>query len=132
MSNFVEVPRDAFIAKMAEAGFTLSVLSDNVYGEMVFVRRNHYNHDLVVKIYSSIPMNAAQARDCGEDAIRVVAVYDPPPGHGAKGRGLFKAKVLRVTSVEGVLERTLARAREAYVKTNQAARVIGPAISVVA
>lgn len=120
MSHFVEVPREAFIKAMTDAGFT--ELPGN-RGELVFIRRNHNNEELLVKIYSSIPRNAVQARDCGEDAIRVVAVYEPPTP--MKSRGYYKAKVLRVTSVDGVLQRTLERAREAYAKCNEAAKVVG-------
>lgn len=127
MSHFVDVPREAFIAKMKEIGFTQ--MEPTRQGELVFARRNHNNEELVVKVYSSIAANASSARACGEDAIRVVAVYDPKPP--MRGRGLYKAKVLRVTSVDGVLERTVARAREAYAKCNEAVKVIGrPRVSV--
>lgn len=127
MSHFVDVPREAFIKKMEEAGFTLQ--APGAAGELVFVRRNHNNEDLVVKIFSSIPANGATARECGTDAIRVLARYEPKPP--AKHRCYYSAKVLRVTSVDGVLERTIERAREAYARCNDAARVIGkPRISV--
>ncbi len=119
MSKYVEVPREAFEAAMTEAGFK----EEGVRGELMFVRRHARNPELMVKIYSSIARNAGEARDCGEDCIRVVAVYEPPAP--MRGRGLYKQRVLRVTSVEGVLERTIARAREAYGKLNEAIKVIG-------
>lgn len=126
MNKFVDVPREAFEAKMREAGFELELPVRR--GQLVFIRRNHNNQELVVKIYSSIPSNAGAARDCGEDSIRVVAVYEPPK---MKSRGLFKAKVLRVNSVEGVLTRTLEQAREAYRRCNDAVKTIGkPRVSV--
>lgn len=126
MNKYVNLPRDRFIAMMQERGF--GVAEDQRSGELVFTRRNHNNHDLVVKVYSSIPIHASVARDCGEDAIRVLACYDPPKGKG-KFRKLEEYKVLRVNSVDGILERTLQRMRDAYADTNKAFKHIGRAIS---
>jgi hypothetical protein len=119
MTRYVEVPREAFEAAMTKAGFK----EEGVRGQLMFVRRHHRNPELKVKIYSSIPRNAGEARDCGEDSIVVVAVYEPP--YPMKSRPLYRQRVFRVTSVEGVMERTLERAREAYVKCNEALKAIG-------
>jgi hypothetical protein len=119
MSRYVEVPREVFEAAMTEAGFK----EEGKRGQLMFVRRHHRNPELMVKIYSSIPRNASEARDCGEDSIVVCAVYEPP--FPQRSRPLYRQRVFRVTSPEGVMERTLERAREAYGTLNEAIKTIG-------
>ena len=62
---------------------------DNV-NEHVFVYRSKKNPRFIVKVYTSIPLEAARGRGCGEDAIRVCGVRTNHP-NTYEGRGAFKA-----------------------------------------
>jgi hypothetical protein len=72
-------------------------------------------------VYSSIQRGAEEARGCGEDAIRVVALFaDARHQWPARTIPIFKAtRVHRTGSVEAVLERMVDRAREAYAACNR-------------
>jgi hypothetical protein len=71
-----------------------------------------------VKIFTSLPKQVGDARGCGEDAIRVLLVFENPV---SKASGcLYKAsRVYRTGSEQAVIERTLERARECYAEANR-------------
>ncbi len=117
MSTYIEVPRERIIATLEAAGFS----RDDVRGEVTYSRRHALDPKLLVKVYTSIPEFRDAARGCGEDAIRVVGLLtwtrqgeDVP-----RWKKLYQKRVFRVTSVEGVLERMMERAREAYKALNE-------------
>ena len=118
-SRFVEVPAEAIRARLHAAGFT----ETSFCGEVVFVREHARCKHSQVKVYTSLGVNAEEARACGKDAIRVVAVFERmTPG---RDRPFVKAfakckRVYRTGTVEGVLERLVERAREAYGAINEA------------
>ena len=117
MSTFVDVPSAALFARLEAAGFTRGVIGR----EVTYTRTHARDARLFVTVYTSAAEGAQDARGCGEDAIRVVAAFSWL--HRASGeqrrKNLFKAKVLRVTSIEGVLERTIDAARKAYAACNE-------------
>lgn len=120
MNRFVDVPRADFEALMTRSGF----VAGRAGNEITWERRHAVDSRLSVVVYSSIAYNAAEARGCGEDAIRVVGLFQwthRPTGE-ARRKHLFSAKVLRVNSVEGVLARTLEKMREAYAACNAFAK----------
>lgn len=87
--------------------------------EVVYERLHVVDARYRVLIYTSIGKHAGEARGCGGDAIRVVAVYED----GTRSFGVAKLpRVFRTGSVEKVLERTIERAREAYSICNQRIR----------
>lgn len=103
MSTFVEVPEEAFRA-FEKKGFT----ADRSGNELVYRRTSTENPGLTILVYTSVAIGATVARGCGKDAVRVVLVGfmgTRPDGSSRGERGLFTQKVLRVTSVEGVLNR---------------------------
>ncbi len=112
MAHYVEVPSAALFARLEAAGFTRGVSGR----EVTYTRAHLKDARLFVVVYTSAAEGAQEARDCGEDAIRVVALFSWL--HRASGeqrrKHLASFKVLRVTSVEGVLERTIDAARKAY------------------
>ncbi len=117
-ARFVEVPAAAIRERLVAAGFRLI---DAPGGEEVYERAHDKDARYTVKVYSSIQRGAAEVRDCGTDAIRVVALYTDTrfrwPGVPAP---IFKAtRVHRAGSVEAVLDRMIERAREAYAAINQ-------------
>lgn len=126
MSRYVEVPADAIRARLAEAGFKRIVQSGR---EEVYERRHDRNPLYAVKVYSSIAADAAAARGCGEDAIRVVAVrYPSETSRPMEARAIMGSiKVLRTAPeklasekrVTHVLDRMIERAREAYAVCNE-------------
>ena len=88
-----------------------------------------------MKVYTSLSRDSAQARGCGEDAIRVCVVRyyawhtteehmdlagigGAPGGLRAHGVADFP-RVYRTGSVEAVLDRMIDRAREAYAFVNE-------------
>jgi hypothetical protein len=116
MGHFVDVPPDAIRARLLAAGFRLAAVPTS--REEVYDRAHDRDRRYVVRVYTTIALGAA--RGCGDDAIRVVALFarDALVDSRAidKAVGIFKAKrVHRSGSVEAVLERMMGRAREAYV-----------------
>lgn len=117
-ARFVQVPAAAIRERLAAAGFRLLPAT---VGEEVYERPHDRDARYTVKVYSSIQRGAAEVRDCGTDAIRVVALFTDTrfrwPGVSVP---VFKAtRVHRAGSVEAVLDRMVERAREAYAAINQ-------------
>lgn len=118
MSRYVEVDRTTFINALEAKGFTAD---PEARGELVYVRQHHLDPTMYVKIYTSMPLNAGDARGCGEDAIRVLLVFVNPRTN--KSGCLHKtSRVYRTGSEAAVIERTLERAREAYAAGNARCR----------
>jgi len=115
--GFVPVPASALRDRLAAAGFRLLPAA---HGEEVYERAHDRDARYTVKVYSSIQRGAAEVRECGEDAIRVVALFADSRFHWpAKIVPIFKAtRVHRTGSVEAVLDRMIERAREAYAACN--------------
>jgi hypothetical protein len=116
-ARFVPVPAAAIRDRLAAAGFRL--LSAD-HGEEVYERAHERDSRYTVKVYSSIQRGATEVRDCGSDAIRVVALFADSQFHyPARIVPIFKAtRVHRTGSVEAVLDRMVERAREAYAACN--------------
>lgn len=119
MSRFVQVPAAAIRERLAAAGFRLTAGPSNE--EEVYERSHDRDDRYVVRVYTSIQRGADEARDCGADAIRVVALFKDGKFHyPPKVVPIFKAtRVHRTGSVEAVLDRMIERAREAYGVCNQ-------------
>lgn len=120
-STYIEVPAAAFRERILGAGFELSKRVS--VGEEVYDRTHNTDPRYIVRVYSSIPRNGSTVRRVGEDAIRVCAVFyrdlrvNP---NNCIGAGIFKApRVYRTGTVEGVLDRVIERAREAYSFCNE-------------
>lgn len=119
----MEVPSGRLFSFLEEKGFSLTVK----YREVVYVRAHHRDPRYKVLVYTSVRAGDAKARGCGVDAIRVCAVFEDVDMNGAPwSKGVAKLpKVLRTGTVEGVLERVLERAREAYSVINKRLKVEG-------
>lgn len=117
MNAYIQIPRDRLEALLTGAGFQ----PDRAGRELVYRRAHDKDGRLSIAVYTSIATFAGSARGCGKDAIRVVALFTWL--HQASGeqrrKNLYKARVYRVNSVEGVLERTLGKMREAYASCNE-------------
>ena len=115
--GFVPVPAAAIRERLAAAGFRLLPAA---HGEEVYEWPHDKDARYTVKVYSSIQRGADEVRECGEDAIRVVALFADSRFHWpAKVVPIFKAtRVHRAGSVEAVLDRMIERAREAYAACN--------------
>jgi hypothetical protein len=102
---------------LEKAGFTRRP----VKGEVTYERRHDRDERLVVVVYTSVAEDAAVGRGCGEDAIRVLSFFTwTRQGETElRRKKLFEARVFRVTSVEGVLDRMMERARDAYAACNK-------------
>jgi hypothetical protein len=119
MSTFVAVPAAAIRNRLAAARFRLTPGSSRE--EEVYERPHDKDDQYVVRVYTSILRGADEARDCGADAIRVVAlVKDGKFHYPPRVVPIFKAiRIHRTGSVEKVLDRMIERAREAYAACNQ-------------
>lgn len=113
MSRFVDVPAAAIRERLVAAGFQLLPATR---GEEIYERAHDKDSRYTVKVYSSVQRGRSEARGCGADAIRVVALLTTPN----KVYPIFKsARVYRTGTVEAVLERMVKRAREAYARCNE-------------
>ena len=110
MSRFVMVSRKSMTEALEKAGFT-PFQTGGRSAELGYFRCHGLDPNIQIKIYTSLPADRSVARGCGEDAIRVVAVFDD----GAKNFPICKLpRVHRTGSEAAVIERTLERAREAW------------------
>lgn len=113
MNRFVHVPAAAIRERLTAAGFRLVPAQR---GEEVYERTHDRDSRYTVKVYSSIRRGESEARECGADAIRVVALLET----STKVYPIFKsARVYRSGTVEAVLERMIERARSAYARCNE-------------
>jgi hypothetical protein len=113
--RYVEVNREVFLARLAAAGFHPD---PEARGEVQVVRQHHMDPTMHVRIYTSLPLAGGNARSSGSDAIRVLLMFKNPQS-GRTGC-LFKAtRVHRTGTEDGVIERTIQRAREAYAEGNK-------------
>lgn len=115
--RYVEVPREAITSRLERAGFEREVQK----GEVTYSRKHDRDGRLVVVVYTSVAENATAGRGRGEDAIRVLAFFTwTRQGETQlRRKKLFQARVFRVTSVDGVLDRMMERARDAYAACNK-------------
>lgn len=116
-SRYVEVPAEAIFAKLSAMGFEQGVFG----GEIVFKLTHKKCKHVTLTVYTSLPARGGDARACGEDAIRVTAVFQrQTPGRDRPfTRVMYKGKrVHRTGTVEGVIQRMYDRAREAYAAVN--------------
>lgn len=111
--RFVQIPAAAVRERLAAAGFELMEATG---GEEVYLRVHDKDDRYAIKVYTSIQRGETTVRSRGADAIRVVALFQPQ----SKVYPLFKsARVYRTGSVEGILNRMIERAREAYMRCNE-------------
>jgi hypothetical protein len=107
---FVQVRREVFLARLAAAGFHPD---PEARGEVQVVRQHHMDPTMHVRIYTSLPLEGGNTRAVGADAIRVLLMFKNP--QSGRSGCLFKAtRVNRTGTEDGVIERTIQRAREAY------------------
>lgn len=117
---FVQVPFERMRNMLLGAGFEQDT---SVRGREAEFFRVHARDPsrLQVKVLTSVAAGAASARGCGEDAIRVLALFSWY--HQASGqfrtKKLFSRRIYRVNSVEGVMARTLNAMRDAYRACNE-------------
>ncbi len=117
MNRYIEISRAALTTSLASHGFTPT----NTNGEVTYERRHERDQRLVITVYTSVANSGVQARACGDDAIRALAhfVWTPRGETAPRRKTLYRAKILRVNSVEGTLERMLEAAREGWKACNQ-------------
>lgn len=109
--RYVEVSRKAMMRMLEQAGFKPFC---NRW-ELGYFRPHAHNPDVLIKVYTSFSFDAAIARPCGKDAIRVVATFESRD----KNFPICKMpRVYRTGSEALVIERTLQRMREAYAFVN--------------
>lgn len=115
--RYVEVPREDIIGRLEKAGFK----REQRPGEVTYARPHDRDSRLTVIVYTSIAERGSKGRGCGEDAIRVVALFrwTRRGETEVRRKKLFTARVHRVTSVEGVLTRMMEKARDAYRACNE-------------
>jgi hypothetical protein len=117
MNTYVQISREVLEAKLQSMGFT----RDDVRGEVTYSRPHHLNNRLRVVVYTSCGEFSQQAREKDADAIRIVGLltWRRRDEEVDRRKAVFKAKILRVNSVEGVLQRVHEKAREAYAALNE-------------
>lgn len=119
--RFVEVSRETLESFLVSKGFRRDVQNH----EVVYIRDHHIDPNVKVKVYTTLSVGAEQARNCGDDAIRVVTIFDNGRGKSF-GVGKFP-KLLRTAPaalpeserVQVLLDRLHERMREAYARANE-------------
>ena len=112
--RFVKIDRSKLCGTLESKGFSVD---PDARGELVYVRQHHIDPTMFVKIYTSLPINGADSRGKGEDAIRVLLTFKNPKT-GAAGCLFKPSRVYRTGTEDAVIERTLERARDAYREAN--------------
>jgi hypothetical protein len=120
--------------RLGEAGFALSQDRNRdpgrTYGggfkgrEAVYVFKHRKDPGLEVQVFTSV-VGSGEVRSKGADAIRVCLVYknkakqQNPEAEEAKQYDLgSECRVYRTGDIDAIVERTVQRAREAYMKAN--------------
>jgi len=116
-NTYIEVPRERIEALLAKSGFA----PGRAGNELTYSITHRVDPRLSVTVYTSVALDASDARGCGEDAIRVIAQFTwlHRASNETRRKNLFKARIYRVNSVDGVLDRMLAKMREAYAACNE-------------
>lgn len=125
-SRFVSVPAKAIHDALLNAGFIEDSFRDEIFYRLTHKRCSHIS----IKVYTSLPTSGGAARDLGEDAIRVIAIFEKPGKDQGrpfvnvffKGTRVFRTAPQALSEdkrVEHVVERMLERAREAYRAANE-------------
>jgi DNA helicase-2/ATP-dependent DNA helicase PcrA len=84
--RYVPVAYDEFRDLLAPAGFVEAPeVVGTAFGQRVMEARFNRKHGaLVLRVYTSIPPTGAEAREVGEDSIKVAALWETP-GHDESG-----------------------------------------------
>ena len=107
---------EGIIARLAHHQFVEEY--DEGSGERVMYRP--HPHGVRVQVWTSVDRATGLARDVGDDAIRVCAVYRAKDGND---RGIMKStRVNRVGDVDAIVERVVDRARTMWVEIKAAPR----------
>lgn len=124
-AHYVEIDTASFEEFLMKHGFSRSRFNNEVVYEKAFDAKNP---NLKIKVFTSGSVGEQTAREVGQDAIRVVAIFEK----GERFYPIFKGKrVHRTTSLESVCERTLERIAAANARceewlVDQAARFPPP------
>lgn len=110
MAAYVKINRVRFCQALEEKGFKPD---PDVVGELVYSFQHKLDPTMYVKIYTSLPLAGGNGRSAGADAIRVILIFKNERT-GKSGKLYTTPRVYRSGTEEGVIERTLERAREAY------------------
>jgi hypothetical protein len=114
MAHYVEIDSNKFEEFLSSQGFSRGIQGV----EVVYFKPCKEDPRMVVKCYTSIKEGNDVARDCGKDAVRIVAVFVPV--NGDKSYPLYKgSRVYRTTSQASVHQRTLFRIEEAFARCQE-------------
>jgi len=108
MPHYVPVPAHEIESFLAAKGFERTVQRN----EVVYVRPHEKDPDVKIKVYTSIRVGAAHARNRGADSIKVCTVVERENGRSF-GIGKFP-RIHRTGSVDAILERMYQKMRSAY------------------
>jgi len=114
MANYVAIPSDSLKAALRDMGGGEKATPPSRYssGEVYFEIPAAANPQLVIKVYTSIPVGGGRVRGAGKDAIRVCLVWRADERE-SQSAGLMKTvRVHRVTSVASTLKRLKDRVRD--------------------
>lgn len=110
MPTYVRINRERFCQALEEKGFTQD---PEAVGELVYSFQHKLDPTMYVKVYTSLPLAGGNGRSAGADAIRVILIFKNDRTNRS-GKLHTTKRVFRAGTEEGVIERTLERAREAY------------------
>lgn len=115
MANYVKIDREVFCQALESKGFKPD---PSAVGELVYQFQHKFDPTMYVKVFTSLPLHAGNGRPVGQDAIRVLLIFSNTRT-GKSGKLFSTPRVYRTGTQEGVIERTLERARDAYAAANK-------------
>jgi hypothetical protein len=114
MPTYVSIPSESIKSALRAMGMVEKATPPSRYspGEVYFEMPTTVNPQLVIKVYTSIPVGGGNVRGRGQDAIRVCLVWRSDERE-IQSAGLVKTiRVHRVTSVASTLKRLKDRVRD--------------------
>lgn len=114
MASFVDVPAEAIERPLQALGFRR--VDDWQSRQVVYVKQHDCCRNVIVKVYTSIPIGGTGVRRAGKDSIRVCTAYESSKKNFGVGKFPY---IARVSSVESVVKRMLETVKKAWARGDE-------------
>lgn len=111
MAHFVEIPAEAIERPLQALGFRR--VEDYAARQVVYVKEHDCCRNVLIKVYTSIPIGGSGVRRAGKDSIRVCTAYSSTKKNFGIGKFPY---IARITSVESVVAKMLGTVKLAWAR----------------